>query len=213
MNRLRGALVSAAILVGIGAAAASATQFAPGGPAEKIDEIAGNHPDLNTEFVDGCPIQSPDGLSLYMASNRPGGKGGLDIWVATRVSRSDPWGEPVNLPEPINSAADDFCPTPIQADGLLFVSRRVIEGVTCGMGDIYFARRNPAHGWSDPEHLGCDPEGPNRKPTTCSTWMLLLSAIVVTFLSSTSWRTRRVLSATVAGLLARPTRSYTTLGT
>jgi hypothetical protein len=161
MKGMRGALVTAAVLMVVGAAAASAMQFAAWGPAVKIDEVAGNHPDLNTEFLDGCPIQSPDGLSLYMASNRPGGKGGLDIWVAARVSRSDPWGEPVNLPEPVNSAADDFCPTPIQADGLLFVSRRVVEGVSCGMGDIYFARRNPAHGWSDPEHLGCDPDGPN----------------------------------------------------
>ena len=50
-------------------------------PAQKIDEIGGNSSELNTPFLDGCPIQSPDGLSLYMASNRPGGKGGLDIWV------------------------------------------------------------------------------------------------------------------------------------
>ena len=29
------------------------------------------------------------------------------------------------------------------------------------MGDIYFTRLNPAHGWSEPEHLGCTPDGPN----------------------------------------------------
>jgi hypothetical protein len=142
-------------------AAAMGPHFSPWGPAQKIDEIAGNHPDLNTPSTDGCPIQSPDGLSLYMASNRPGGKGGLDIWVATRASAGRAWGAPVNLPEPINSAADDFCPTPIHGDGLLFVSRRVVQGVTCGLGDIYFTRRNPAHGWREPQHLGCDPAGPN----------------------------------------------------
>ena len=142
-------------------AAAAGPHFSAWSPAQKIDEIAGNHPDLNTPSTDGCPIQSPDGLSLYMASNRSGGKGGLDIWVATRVSASDPWGAPVNLPEPINSASDDFCPTPIHGKGLLFVSRRAVQGVTCGMGDIYFTRRNPAHGWSEPQHLGCDPAGPN----------------------------------------------------
>jgi WD40-like Beta Propeller Repeat len=129
--------------------------------SEKIDEVGGNHADLNTSSLDGCPIQSPDGLSLYMASNRPGGKGGLDIWVATRSSTSDPWGAPANLPEPINSAADDFCPTPLQADRLLFVSRRVVAGVTCGLGDIYVTRRHPAQGWSEPEHLACAPDGPN----------------------------------------------------
>jgi len=161
MNRMRGALVAATVLTGITAAAASAMQFSPWSTAQKIDEIAGNHADLNTAYLDGCPIQSPDGLSLYMASNRPRGKGGLDIWVATRSSTRDPWGAPENLPEPVNSAADDFCPTPLHGGGLLFVSRRVVEGVTCGLGDIYFSRRNPAHGWSAPEHLACAPEGPN----------------------------------------------------
>ena len=29
------------------------------------------------------------------------------------------------------------------------------------MGDIYYTRLNPAHGWSEPEHLDCAPEGPN----------------------------------------------------
>jgi hypothetical protein len=37
-------------------------------PSAEIDEIAGNNADLNTPAQDGCPIQSPDGLSLYMAS-------------------------------------------------------------------------------------------------------------------------------------------------
>jgi len=96
-----------------------------------------------------------------LASNRPGGKGGLDIWVATRASSDEPWGQPADLPEPINSASDDFCPTPIQGDGLFFVSRRVAEGVTCGLGDIYFARREATGNWSRPRHLACAPAGPN----------------------------------------------------
>jgi hypothetical protein len=158
----------AALVIGVLSAVAALAATAAAGPhfsgwstAQKIDQIAGNSSELNTSSLDGCPIQSPDGLSLYMASSRPGGKGGLDIWVATRARERDSWGEPVNLPEPINSAADDFCPTPLHADRLLFVSRRVTTGVTCGMGDIYLTRRHPAHGWSEPQHLGCDPAGPN----------------------------------------------------
>lgn len=128
--------------------------------AQKIDEINGNSTELNTPFLDGCPIQSPDGLRLYMASNRPGGHGLLDIWVARRSNRNAPWGAPENLPEPINSPADDFCPTPVGKKGLFFVSRRVIANVTCGQGDIYFARVT-RHGWTAPEHLECAPVGPN----------------------------------------------------
>jgi Tol biopolymer transport system component len=164
MNALKRALVVAAV---IGATTGSALAAGPGphfgswSTAQKIDEINGNDADLNTPSQDGCPIQSPDGLKLYIATNRPGGKGGLDIWMATRDSKESPWGAAVSLPEPINSAADDFCPTPVGKRGLYFVSRRVITGVTCGMGDIYFARRDSDGTWGDPTHFSCAPEGPN----------------------------------------------------
>jgi hypothetical protein len=160
MNRMRAALLTATILASVAAAAASAMHFSPWTTAQKIDEINGNSSELNTPFLDGCPIQSPDGLSLYMASNRPGGRGLLDIWVARRESRDDPWGAPENLGEPVNSAADDFCPTPIRGGGLFFVSREALPG-SCGLGDIYFTRFNPAHGWREPERLACAPVGPN----------------------------------------------------
>ena len=159
MKRMRGALFAATMLMGITAAAASAMHFSPWSTAHAIDGIAGNHADLNTASLDGYPIQSPDGLSLYMASNRPGGKGGLDLWVATRASTGDPWGAPENLPAPINSTADDFCPTPLHDGQLLFVSRRVVEGVTCGIGDIYFTRRNPATAGASPSTWPAPPTG------------------------------------------------------
>jgi hypothetical protein len=144
----------------VSAAAADAAHFSAWAPAQKIDEIAANSSELNTPSLDGCPIQAPDGLSLYMASNRPGGYGGLDIWVARRMSSDAPFGAPENLGEPINSAADDFCPTPVRGDGLFFVSRRT-TAESCGLGDIYFTRLNPVQGWAPPSHLACAPEGPN----------------------------------------------------
>ncbi len=139
---------------------AQAKSFSGWSPAQKLDEVQGNHEDLNTPFVDGCPIQSPDGLSVYMASNRSGGEGFLDIWVAHRDSVNAPFGAPENLGPPVNSTADDFCPTPVRGGGLFFVSRKAAPG-SCGMGDIYFTRRNPVHGWSEPVRLACAPEGPN----------------------------------------------------
>ena len=136
------------------AGAASARQLGPWAPAVSAESIPGTGSELNTPFTDGCPMQSPDGLSLYMASNRPGGLGGLDIWVASRATTSEPFGNPVNLGAPINSGADDFCPTPIRGKGLFFVSARVTAGA-CGGPDIYFSRRNPARGWTAPMNLGC----------------------------------------------------------
>jgi len=159
VNRVRMTMVAATVLVGVTAAAAGARLSAWGAP-QKVDEVAGNHADLNTASVDGCPIQSPDGLSLYQASNRPGGRGGLDIWVATRPSTSAPWGAPTNLGEPVNSAADDFCPTPVGKNGLFFVSREPLPGA-CGQGDIYYTHRTGAGGWAEPDRLLCAPAGPN----------------------------------------------------
>jgi hypothetical protein len=154
------AALTVAALVVAAAAVAHGPQYGPWSQAINLESIPGTSTELNTTSLDGCPIQSPDGLSLYMASNRPGGVGLLDIWVARRESRHDPWGPPENLGEPVNSAADDFCPTPIRRGGLFFVSREALPG-SCGLGDIYFTRYTRKHGWSEPQHLACAPDGPN----------------------------------------------------
>jgi hypothetical protein len=150
------------------APAAQALEFSPWAPAVNAESVLGTSELLNTSVQDGCPIQSPDRLSLYMASTRPRFDGDtrtdIDIWVAERESKDAPWGAPVNLPSPVNSTADDFCPTPIRGGGLFFVSRRVTPGVTCGMGDIYLTRLNPGRGWEPPEHLGCQSDGGPNTP-------------------------------------------------
>jgi WD40-like Beta Propeller Repeat len=147
--------------------AAQAKDFSAWGPPMSAEAIPGTSADLNTLALDGCPIQSPDGLSLYMASNRQRFAGDLrtdlDIWVARRESVDAPWGAPENL-APVNSTADDFCPTPVRGNGLFFVSRKSVDGVTCGMGDIYFTRFNRVHGWRTPEHLGCAADGGPNTP-------------------------------------------------
>jgi len=160
MKRLHSAIVAATSLAAVAAAAAAAMHFSPWSTAQRIDQIAGWSAELNTAAQDGCPVESPDGLSLYMASNRPGGMGLLDIWVAHRASMDAPFGAPENLGAPINSEADDFCPTPVRGGGLFFVSRRAGPDA-CGLGDIFFSRLNRVHGWSDPDRLACAPAGPN----------------------------------------------------
>jgi Tol biopolymer transport system component len=109
---------------------------------------------LNTTFQEGCPAISADGLNLYMASNRGGLTLGLDIWVSQRDQKNDPWRAPVNLGAPINTGANEFCPTPL-ADGrtLLFVSTKPGG---CGGSDIYASHRLGRNTWSEPVHFGCD---------------------------------------------------------
>jgi WD40-like Beta Propeller Repeat len=157
-----GAVVAA--VLAMSATALAGLQFSAWSTAQKIDEIGGNDSELNTPFIDGCPIQSPDGLSLYMASTRPRFEGDtrtdLDIWVARRASTSSPFGRPVNLGAPVNSTADDFCPTPVRGGGLFFVSRRATSE-SCGLGDIYRTRLDLNGHWREPRHLACAPSGPN----------------------------------------------------
>lgn len=129
----------------------SAQNFTDWGTPVNAESIAGTSSELNTPFNDGCPYQSPDGLTLYMASNRLGGLGGQDIWVAHRASEDDPWGAPENLGAPINSELDDFCPTPVRGHGLYFVSARAGG---CGGADMYFSRQTD-DGWEQPQNLGC----------------------------------------------------------
>lgn len=129
----------------------SAKHFSDWGPPVNAESIPGTSSECNTPFNDGCPIQSPDGVTLYMASNRPGGFGGQDIWVARRASEDDPWGAPENLGAVINTAFDDFCPTPVRGHGLYFVSARPGG---CGGPDLYFTRYTNG-AWEEPQNLGC----------------------------------------------------------
>lgn len=118
-----------------------------------MESIPGTSSEFNTIFNDGCPIQAPDGLSFYMASNRPGGLGGQDIWAAYRSQKDEAWGTPVNLGAPVNSNVDDFCPTPVRGHGLFFVSARIQPG-SCGGPDMYFTKQKQGE-WEEPQNLGC----------------------------------------------------------
>lgn len=116
---------------------------------------------INSAQADGCPIESPNGLELYIASNRNGDPN--DIWVSTRPALDAQWSIPANLGAIVNSAAADFCPTPLNGGWLFFVSNRG-GPQACGAapaGDIYITRDHPVLGWETPTHLGCAPDGPN----------------------------------------------------
>lgn len=117
---------------------------------------------VNGPATEGCPIESPDGLSLYIMSTRGDG-GDQDIWVATRASKDQPFGTPEELPAPVNSAAHDFCPTPLRGHKLLFVSTRGgtddFGTAACGGGDIYLTRLRVTGQWTAPRNLGCTTDG------------------------------------------------------
>jgi hypothetical protein len=151
-SRIRLVPFAMALLL-IAPAAVAGKDYEPWGPA--VPEVG-----INTTAAEGCPIESPNGLELFIASTRPGAVGGPtdpnDIWSFRRASVDAPWGSAIHLPAPVNSAAADFCPTPLTGKRLYFVSARAGG---CGAGDIYRTRKDRIHGWRTPTNLGCQANG------------------------------------------------------
>ena len=105
-------------------------QLRDGGWAD-VQELPFN----SDEYSTGHPALSRDGKSLYFVSDRPGGKGGTDVYVARLESNT--WSTPRNLGVPINTKGDEMFPFVDEKGNLYFAS----NGQPGGMGglDIYFA--------------------------------------------------------------------------
>jgi Tol biopolymer transport system component len=115
---------------------------------------------VNSPSNEFAPSISAEGRSVYFDSDRPGGLGSFDVWVAARAAASEPFGEPRNLGSGVNSSASDGLPN-ISADGLsiYFCSRR-----PGGSGDMDLwvaSRRKTSEEFAGAENLGPDLNGPH----------------------------------------------------
>ncbi len=92
---------------------------------------------LNDEDFSNChPTLSPDGQALYFASDRPGGYGGMDIYVSKNINGI--WQHPENLGATINSSSNELFPFISPSNNLYFASnnKNSIGGL-----DIFRAER------------------------------------------------------------------------
>jgi Tol biopolymer transport system component len=134
---------------------------------------------INSPADEGSPSLSADGRSLFFSSfvgtPRPGGHGQCDIWVITRATTSDPWGQPENLAPPVNTPKHELTPF-IWNDGktLLFSSDRA-GGV--GTWDLWMTTREDTADdeWGTPVPLeNVNHSGPDLFPTLSPDGRILL---------------------------------------
>ncbi|MGE0868570.1 MAG: TolB family protein [Kofleriaceae bacterium] len=98
--------------------------------------------ELNSAEQDSAPHISADGLTIWFASARPGGLGLLDIWVATRSSRTTPWTAPVHVPE-VSSALYDYGFAVTRSELIAYVG-----STRSGNDDLYrFVRATRSEPW------------------------------------------------------------------
>ena len=106
-----------------------------------------------SSYDDSSPFISADGLSLYFASNRPGGTGDFDLWVSKRESTDDDWGTPVNLGQTLNSSSLEWHPS-LTADGLELYFDSDRPGGQ-GSWDLWVSKRESTDDdWGTPVNLG-----------------------------------------------------------
>ncbi len=106
---------------------------------------------INSDYWESAPSVAPDGNSIYFASNRPDGFGGIDIYVAYKNEKGF-WEEAINLGPSINTKGDDQTPF-IHADNQsLYFSSNGRAGF--GGSDIYVSRKKIDGNWTTPINLG-----------------------------------------------------------
>ncbi len=105
---------------------------------------------LNSNSLESTASITPDSKKIYFASNRPGGFGGMDIYVAEKLASGN-WGNIQNIGPEINTKYDEDAPF-IHPDmkTLYFTSN---GEASMGGRDIFKAVKAKGK-WGAPENMG-----------------------------------------------------------
>lgn len=106
---------------------------------------------VNSDFWESAPSIAPDGQALYFSSNKPGGYGGIDIYVSYKTKNGF-WSQAMNLGPNINTKGDDQTPF-IHADNrTLYFATNGWPGY--GGTDLFVSYKKVDGKWSTPTNLG-----------------------------------------------------------
>ena len=106
---------------------------------------------INTKYWESHASISADGNTLYFTSNRPGGMGGLDIWVSEREPGGD-WGPAKNIGKPINSEFNEETPFITDDGKTLYYSSYGYYNI--GGYDVFYSSKLDDETWSVPLNAG-----------------------------------------------------------
>lgn len=106
---------------------------------------------INSEYWDGSISTSVDGKTVFIASDRPGGYGGKDLYMIKQLPDGE-WAAPKNLGPTINTKFDEDAPF-IHPDGnTLYFSSKGHEGM--GGYDIFKSTYTGKYEWEKPTNMG-----------------------------------------------------------
>jgi Tol biopolymer transport system component len=122
---------------------------------------------INTTFNERSPALSQNGHLLFFATDRPGGSGGLDMWITWRADKRDDfgWEPPVNLGTGINSAATDAGPSFLEHSGRTHHDRWSLRRIP----QLYMASSRPGGAGGLDIYVGSVPGGWFGPPVLVST--------------------------------------------
>jgi outer membrane protein OmpA-like peptidoglycan-associated protein len=105
---------------------------------------------INSRYLETTASITPNGNTIYFASNRPGGQGGMDIYRAEKQENGE-WSQPVNLGPEVNTPYDEDAPF-IHPDGkTLFFSS---DGHNTMGGRDIFRTVLVKGNWREPVNMG-----------------------------------------------------------
>ncbi len=121
------------------------------------DIISLENKDVNTKFWDTHCFVTPDGRTMYFASERPEGYGGRDIYRIVKMA-DNTWSKPMNLGPVINSAYDEDAPFMASDNKSLFFATNGPRSM--GGFDIMVSVIDADNNWSAPINLGVPMNSP-----------------------------------------------------
>jgi tetratricopeptide (TPR) repeat protein len=129
-------------------------------PARKLKK------EINTKYWEAHGFITEDGSTMIFSSDRPGGFGGLDLYIS-KLGTDGEWGQPLNLGPEINTPFNDDRPFLINNGTMLFFASQ--GHYSMGGYDIFRSDLESNGLWSKPKNLGYPVNNPDDNIFFCPT--------------------------------------------